>query len=154
MLSIRRALSRPNLARMNIVKNWQSSYSVKHQVDSCGIPVQPTWSVHQFLESYARPKLSSTIIDRLYELSALAPPKKDTQQYEKMKKDLEDMVKLVEAVKQVNTNGVSLVGRGEKEDGDRIQQNSQFEGEHGQTLLKYAARTENKFYAVDAERKR
>ena len=154
MLFIRRALSRPNLARLNIVKNWQSCHSIKHQVDFCGIPVQPTWSVHQLIESYASPKLSSTTIDRLYELSALAPPKKHTLQYEKMKKDLEDMVKLVEAVKKVNTNGVHLVGRGEKEDGDRIQQNSRYEGEHGQTLLKYAARTKNKFYAVDAERKR
>ena len=90
----------------------------------------------------------------MYELSALAPPKRDTLQYEKMKKDLEDMVKLVEAVKDVNTNGVFLVGRGQKEDEDRMQQNSQLEGEHGQTLLKYAARTENRFYAVDAERKR
>ena len=152
ILSIRRALSRPNFARLNNV-NRQSSHSIKNQVDPCGIPVQPTWSVHQLLESYACPKLSSTTIDRLYELSALAPPNKDTLQYEKMKKDLEVMVKLVEAVKQVNTNGVPLVGRGEKEDGDRIQQNSQFE-ENGQTLLKYAARTENKFYAVDAERKR
>ena len=154
MLSIRWALSRPNLARLNIIKNWRSSHSIKHQVDSCGIPIQPTWSVHQLLESYPCPKLSSATIDRLYELSALAPPKKCTLQYEKVKNDLEDMVKLVEAVKQVNTNGVPLVGRVEKEDGDRIQQNLQFEGEHGQTLLKYAARMENRFYAVDAERKR
>jgi len=154
MFRIRQALSRPNLARLNIVKNWQSSHSVKHQVDSCGIPIQPTWSVHQLLDSYACPKLSSTTFDRLYELSALAPPKRDTLQYEKMKKDLEDMVKLVEAVEQVNTNGVFLVGRGEKEDEDRTQQNTQLQGEHGQTLLKYAARTENRFYAVDAERKR
>jgi Asp-tRNA(Asn)/Glu-tRNA(Gln) amidotransferase C subunit len=154
MLSIRWAIKGPNLARRNLVKNWQSYHSIKHVVDSCGIPVQPTWSVHQLLESYACPKLSSTTIDRLYELSALVPPKKDTLLYEKMKKDLEDMVKLVETAKQVSTNGVSLVGRGEKEDGDRIQRNSQFEDEHGQTLLKYAARSENRFYAVDAERKR
>ena len=154
MLFIRRALSRPNLARLNIVKCWQSSHSIKHQVDSCGIPVQPTWSVLQLIESYACPKLSSATIDRLYELSALTPPKKHTLQYEKMKKDLGDMVKLVETVKQVNTNRVHLVGRGEKEDGDRIHQNSHYEGEHGQTLLKYAARTENRFYIVDAERKR
>jgi len=93
-------------------------------------------------------------IDRLYELSALAPPKKHTLQYGKLKKELEDMIKLVEAVKQVNTHEVSLAGRGEKADGDRIQQKSQFEGEHGQTLLKYAARTENGLYAVDVERKR
>lgn len=154
MLSIRRALSQPNLARLNIVKNWQSSHSIKHQVDSCGIPVQPTWSVHQLLESYPCPKLSSTTIDRLYELSALAPPKKRTLKYDKVKKNLEDMIKLVEAVRLVNTDGVPLVGRVEKEDRDRIQQISQFEGEHGQTLLKYAARMENRFYAVDAERKR
>jgi len=64
------------------------------------------------------------------------------------------MVKLVEAVKQVDTDGVSLAGRGEKEDGDRTHQTPQFQGEHGQTLLKYAARTENGLYAVDAERKR
>ena len=153
MLTVRRALSRPDFARLNIVKNWQSSHSIKHEVDSCCIPIQPTWSVHQLLESYPCPKLSSTTIDRLYELSALAPPKKDTLQYEQLKKDLEGMVKLVEAVKQVNTNGVPLVGRGEKEDGDRMQQISQSE-EHGETLLKYAARTENGFYAVDAERRR
>ena len=152
-LSIRR-LSRPSLARLNIVKNRQSSHAIKHQVDSYGIPVQPTWSVHQLLESYKCPKLSSTILDRLYELSALAPPKKYTLRYDKVKKDLEDMVMLVEAVKQVNTNGVLLVGRVEKEDRDRIRQNSQLEGEHGQTLLKYAARMKNRFYTVDAERKR
>jgi Asp-tRNA(Asn)/Glu-tRNA(Gln) amidotransferase C subunit len=86
-------------------------------------------------------------------LSALAPPK-HTLQYEKVRKELEDMVKLVEAVKQVNTDGVSLTGRGEKEDEDRIQQNSQPEGEHGQALLKYAARTKNGLYVLDAERKR
>lgn len=154
MLSIRRALSRPNHPLLNVVQHWQSSHSIKHQVDSCGIPVQPTWSIHQLLESYASPKLSSTTIDRLYELSALVPPQKHTMHYEKVKKDLEDMVKLVEAVKQVNTNGVSLAGRGEKEDGDRMQQSPQFQGEHGQTLLKHAARTENGLYTVDAERKR
>ena len=150
MLFIRRALSRPHHTLLNIVKNRQSSHSIKHEVDSCGIPVQPTWSVHQLIDSYEAPKLSSAAIDRLYELSALAPPKKHTLEYEKVKKDLEDVVKLVEAVKQVNTNGVSLTGRGEKEDGDRTQQNPQFGGEHGQTLLKYAARTENGLYAVDA----
>jgi hypothetical protein len=150
MLSIRQTLSRPN----HILKNWRSSYSIKHQVDSCGIPVQPTWSVHRLLESYTSPKLSSTTIDWLYELSALVPPKQHTLQYEEVKKELEDMVKLVEGVKQVNTHGISLAGGGEKEDGDRIQQNSQFKGEHGQTLLRYAARTENGLYAVGVERRR
>ncbi|KAF8803795.1 hypothetical protein BYT27DRAFT_7195137 [Phlegmacium glaucopus] len=156
MLSIRQALGRPNHSLLNIAKNWQSSRSIeiKHEVDSCGIPLQPTWSVHQLLESYTSPKLSPTTIDRLYELSALAPPKRHTLQYEKMKRDLEDMVKLVEAVKQVNTNEVCLAGRGEKEDGDRTQQNLQFEEERGKSLLKYAARTENGLYIVDAERKR
>lgn len=150
MLFVRQALSRLKHA---LLKNWYSSHSLKHPVDSCGIPVQPTWSVHWLLESYESPKLSSTTIDRLYELSALVPPKRHTLQYEKGKKELEDMVKLVEAIKQVNTNGISLAGRGEK-DGDRIQQSSQFEGEHGQTLLKYAARTQNGLYTVNAERKR
>jgi len=154
MLSIRRALNRPNRSLVNIVKHWQSSHSIKYEVDSCGIPIQPTWSVHQLLESYASPKLSPATIDRLYELSALVPPKKHTLQYENMKKDLENMVKLVEAVKQMNTNGVSLTGRGEKEDGDRTQQILQFGGEHGQTLLKYATCTENDLYTVEAERKR
>ena len=151
MLSIRRALSQSNHSLLNIVRH--SSHSIRHQVDSCGIPILPTWSVHQLLESYVSPKLSPTTIDRLYELSALTPPKRHTPQYENMKRDLEDMVKLVEAVKQVNTNGISLAGRGEKEDGDRTQQNPEF-GEQGRALLKYAARTEKGFYIVDAERKR
>lgn len=154
MLSIRQALTRPNYAILNIVKNQKSYHSIKHEVDSCGIPVQPTWSVHQLLESYASPKLPSTTIDRLYELSALVPPKKHTPQYEKVKQDLEGMVKLVDAVKQVNTVGISLAGRGEKEDWDKTQQYSQSGGEYGQTLLKYAARTEARLYVVDAERRR
>jgi hypothetical protein len=101
----RQALKRPNSTCLKFVKNWQSSHSIKHQVDSCGIPVQSNWSVHQLLESYACSKLSSTTIDRLYELSALASPKKDTLQYEK---DLEDMVKLVDAVKWIRMGGLWL----------------------------------------------
>ncbi|KAF8974668.1 hypothetical protein BDZ97DRAFT_1911830 [Flammula alnicola] len=125
-----------------------------HETDFCGIPVRPTWSVNQLLSSYPSPKLSPTTINRLYELSALIPPKEGTPQYKAVAKDLEEMVRLVEAVRLVDTSGISVTGRGEKEDADRENFSLEDSEETGHALLKHASRTQDQFYVVDSERRR
>ncbi|KAH9482432.1 hypothetical protein JR316_0004532 [Psilocybe cubensis] len=119
-------------------------------------PTTPTWSVNDLLSSYPSPRLSSTTITRLYDLSALIPPQEGTPQFEAVKSDLEEMVRLVEAVRLVDTSSVSVSGRGEKEDADRNIapiDPSQL-GEVGQQLLKHASQTKDQFYVVDSERAR
>lgn len=157
--SIQRCLRRPTRSLLSQSKSFvkrNSSNSRIHDTDSCGIPLQPTWSVNQLLSSYPLPRLSSTTLNRLYDLSALIPPQEGTRQYEAVKADLEEMVRLVEAVRLVDTSAVSISGRGEKEDADKHTdpiEPSQL-GEVGQQLLKHASQTTEQFYAVDSERKR
>ncbi|KAF8915848.1 hypothetical protein CPB85DRAFT_1387283 [Mucidula mucida] len=80
-------------------------------VDECGVPLRPTWSVNELLSSYPKPILSDDALVRLHQLSALIPPKEGSSEFRKLKAEMEDLVKLVEAVKLVNTNGVQ-VGQG------------------------------------------
>lgn len=127
--------------------------SFQHTTDSFGIPIRPTWSVNQLLSSYPSPQLSSTTINRLYELSALAPPQEKAR-YQALQRELEGLVKLVEAVRLVDTSGVEVTGRGELEDADRQSLETIDTQGYGQELLKNAARTNNQFYVVDLERRR
>lgn len=122
--------------------------------DSYGIPVQPTWSVNDLLSSYPQPKLSPQIIHRLYELSALICPKEDTSQLKSVQEELEEMVRLVEAVRLVDTSGISVKGRGENEDADRQAVYPEQRGKSGQDLLKHASRIQDQFYIVDSDRRR
>lgn len=120
--------------------------------DSCGIPLEPSWSVNELLSSYPSPTLPNETIQKLYQLSALIPPEQDTPQYKTVKKDLEEIIRLVEAVRLVDTTEVSVRKRREREDADR--ENLELESEAGgQALLKHAYRTQNGFYVVDSERK-
>ncbi|KAF9471842.1 hypothetical protein BDN70DRAFT_778229, partial [Pholiota conissans] len=122
--------------------------------DTYGIPVRPTWSVNKLLSSYPQPKLSPQIIQRLYELSALVCPKMDTSDFKVVQEDLEEMIRMVEAVRLVDTSGVSVKGRGEKEDVDGQAIYSEPRGEFGQGLLEHASRTQDQFYIVDSDRRR
>ncbi|KAF9569385.1 hypothetical protein CPC08DRAFT_181324 [Agrocybe pediades] len=130
-----------------------SSSTKANTTDDYGIPLRPTWSVNELLSSYPTPKLSNATLDRLYELSALLPPK-ETKEYDSVKENLEEMIRLVEAVRLVDTSGVIPAGRGEKEDADRVLSEVAEGGERGQELLKHATNTKDGFYLVDAERKR
>lgn len=72
---------------------------------------------------------------------------------------MEEMVRLVEAVKLINTDGVVVMGRGEREDTDRSDtqqgiESSPKEDSTGQALLKHASRTMEGFYIVEADRTR
>lgn len=135
-------------------KRYVANNSV--ETDSCGIPLKPTWSVYELLSSYSKPTISSATLEHIHELSALNPPKDGTPEREKLLQDLGDLVKLVEAVKLVNTDGAQLTGRIYKKDWDRAlaSKGKAVEGETGQSLLKHGSRTADGFYVVDAERKR
>jgi len=96
--------------------------------------------------------LSATTLNRLYELSSLVPFDEGTQNYNAVKESLEEMIKLVEAVRLVETSRVSLAGRGEKEDADLGTPRTVPSGGAGQELLKHASRKSDQFYVVDSER--
>ena len=72
------------------------------ETDTSGIPLKPTWSVHNLVSSYPKPTISSANFKRLHELSALHPPPEGTSEHEERKQELEDLVTLVEAVKLVD----------------------------------------------------
>lgn len=72
--------------------------------DACGIPLKPTWSLRELMSSYPSPSLSPATFYRLHELSALIPPKKGTPEYDTTKNELDELVRLVEAVKLVNVD--------------------------------------------------
>ncbi|KAG6914301.1 hypothetical protein DXG01_001209 [Tephrocybe rancida] len=124
--------------------------SVKHETDECGIPLEPTWSVHELLSSYPKPTLSSAALTRLYELSALIPPEEGSPEHAKLKGEMEELIKLVEAVKMVDTSDVHPTHFKLPD-----QQTPTFDNEpSGQLLLRNAARTKDGFYVVDSDRKR
>ncbi|KAI1789033.1 hypothetical protein LXA43DRAFT_1096759 [Ganoderma leucocontextum] len=80
------------------------------KVDQTGIPLRPTWSVNELLSSYPRPTISSPTLKRLHELSALIPPAEGTAEHAKLTREMEELVKLVEAVKLVDVSGVTEEG--------------------------------------------
>ena len=141
--------------------------TVEPEFDELGLPLRPTWSVHELLESYPKPQIPAAKLKRLHELSALIPPEEGTEEYSKLKDELEDLVKLVEAVKLVDVGKSSELSSGEVPDGRIWAEGTGIQLErakggdpaadkevHGQALLSYAARTENNLYVVDADRKR
>jgi len=89
-----------------------SSLSSKHtlrtevETDEHGIPVRPTWSVNELLSSYPKPTISPATLKHLHTLSALIPPEEGSPEHAKLTEEMQDLVKLVEAVKLVNTDSV------------------------------------------------
>ncbi|KAJ3539720.1 hypothetical protein NMY22_g4611 [Coprinellus aureogranulatus] len=127
------------------------------ETDPLGMPVKPTWSVHELLSSYPSPKLPPETLKKLHVLSALAPPAEGTPEHAQITKELEEMIRLVEAVRLVDTEGVVVAGRGEVEDMDRKHygnpEDVRKDG-YGQELLRHAAKTVNEYYVVEADRTR
>lgn len=131
--------------------------------DSCGIPLRPTWSVNELLSSYPKPTISPARLKRLHELSALVPPQEGTPEHAKLTSEMENLVKLVEAVKTVTmedeTPGVPDGRIWDARNGIALEHDATEGGGdggsvHGQALLSYAARTEDGLYVVDADRTR
>ncbi|KAI6164982.1 hypothetical protein EDD17DRAFT_1473686 [Pisolithus thermaeus] len=127
------------------------------ETDAYGIPLNPTWSVNELLSSYPMPILSSTTFRRLHELSALIPPAKGTREFDEMKRELEELVRLVEAVKLVKLedcpgNAIAdgriwAEGKGIPLDYDSSEGD---DGVQGRDLLSLASRTLDGMYVVEA----
>lgn len=117
--------------------------------------------MNELLSSYPTPSISPATLKHLHGLSALIPPEEDTPKYDKIKHELEELIRLVEAVKLVNTDEVSLGGADKPAPASSLNdvytENSpppaSVEGS-GRLLMKHAARTVDGFYVVEADRYR
>ncbi|KAJ7499218.1 hypothetical protein FB451DRAFT_1204674 [Mycena latifolia] len=125
------------------------------ETDSSGIPLRPAWSVNELLSSYPTPSLAPHALRRLHELSALLPPEENTPEYDRLKAGLEELIRLVEAVKLVNTEDVTAFGSeapGSQSKAAESNQPQERLPNDGRSLLQHAARTHEGFYIVDADK--
>ncbi|KAI0080667.1 hypothetical protein K474DRAFT_151407 [Panus rudis PR-1116 ss-1] len=148
---------------------WKTTvaHSKPHfDTDSCGIPTRPTWSVDELLSSYPRPRLSPATLERLHVLSALHPPAEGTAEHKALTFEMENLVKLVEAVKTADVDELADAGTswGDSVPDGRIWAEGTGIGlrqvdppnrvHTGQDLLAHASRTENGLYVVETDRPR
>lgn len=173
MLAVRRysSLLRPYTKPQNLAASCRHISSKPAgantvDFDAHGIPTRPTWSVNELLSSYPVPKITPATLKHLHDLSALIPPQEGTPEHAKLTSEMENLVKLVEAVKLVDLGSTPGAVEGEVPDGRiwaegtgiplECSQESvppKDEGEvHGQALLDHASRTENSLYVVDTSR--
>jgi hypothetical protein len=134
------------------------------ETDSLGIPTAPTWSVNELLSSYPKPTISPATVNKLHRLSALIPPGEGTPEYATLTTEMEDLIKLVEAVRLVDVpmepasdNAERAVPDGRLwEEGVGIKleepQPEMEDVENGTALLKHAARTARGLYVVESDR--
>lgn len=156
MLHVQRWLQRsPHFILLKPNRVYQTLTNGSQNTDSCGIPIQPTWSVNKLLSSYPKPTLSSTTLIRLHELSALTPPPEGTAEHATMKQEMEELIRLVEAVRLVDTSNHTPSHGGQEKDlncqtSHDIRLESDTAGRH---LLPHASRTSDGFYVVDSDKK-
>ena len=105
-LGCRRVLLRTRLTRLNSSLSSNPTLRTNFETDENGIPIHPTWSVNELLSSYPRPTISPATLKHLHTLSALIPPEEGSPEHAKLTEEMRDLVKLVEAVKLVNTDSV------------------------------------------------
>lgn len=148
---------------------WTASVAKLNAEETSVVPEKPTWSVHDLLSSYPRPSISPATLKKLHELSALLPPEEGTEAHIRMRQELEELVRLVEAVKLVDTSDVGEAVGDEGIPDGRVWPDDQGmvlssntrevefedkEGETGTELLKHAAVTKNGLYVVEADRRK
>lgn len=112
----------------------------------------PTWSVHELLSTYPAPKLAPELLTKLHKLSALTPPAEDSDAFRTLKHEMEELVRLVEAVKLVGTGGIDSDGRIlPRGRGIDLGQAQNYDGEVAEQtdILKHATKTVNGLYIVD-----
>lgn len=73
-------------------------------VDGDGIPLAATYSFTAFLSSLPSPQLTDEQYIHLHKLAALVPPSKGTSDFKSSKLKFQDMIRLVEGVRQVESN--------------------------------------------------
>lgn len=159
--SSRRAL-RPSLRVLNATRK-NSTQSRLIDTDSLGIPTRPTWSVDELLSSYPKPKITPATLKHLHELGALIPPEEGTEAHAKITSEMENLVKLVEAVKLVHVESYSedshiipdgriwAEGVGIELSEDLSEEGD--DGSSGRALLQHAHKISPKgMYLVDADK--
>ncbi len=135
------------------------------EVDETGIPLQPTWSVNEVLSSYPRPTINPSTLKRLYELSALIPPAEGTAEHAKLTREMEELVKLVEAVKLVDVRRVTEEGsvpdgriqaflEGVTLDAEEFDESGDANAAEVHALLTHASRTMDGLFVVEADKPR
>lgn len=128
------------------------------------MPVEPTWSVKNLLASYPAPTLEPATLKRLHKLSSLTPPEEGTPEFETLRKDLAEMIRMVEAVKTIELpkDGSGIPdgriwpeARGMQfEEGASGEALDLPEEAKGRPLLDAATNTKDGYYLVETERKR
>ena len=161
-LGCRRVLVSTRLAKLGSSLSPNHTLRTEVETDEDAIPVRPTWSVNELLSSYPKPTISPATLEHLHTLSALIPPEEGSPEHAKLTEEIQDLVKLVEAVKLVNTDSVD-VGNGVPDgriwaEGTGIDLDAEpipaDENEvQGRDLLKYAKNVSPEgLYLVDSER--
>ena len=124
--------------------------------DELGLPLSPPWSVHALINSYPSPTLSDAALTKLYDSAALLPPTAGTHELREVKREMEDLVRLVEAVKIAPIEPIEGEGPpdGRVWPSDRgiVLEDVVVPDEtlpSGRELLKHTQRTENGYYLVD-----
>ncbi|CAE6428194.1 unnamed protein product [Rhizoctonia solani] len=128
-------------------------------VDNLSVPLKATWSVGQLLSTYPAPELSDGTFSRLHRLAALDPPDSTSPDKKELKLELQELLRLVEAVKLVDTSSLHVTkqtglldsriwaeGRGmdlEAPTADHLSES------HGDALLKHAKRHIDGQYVVE-----
>ncbi|KAF7980932.1 hypothetical protein HWV62_36151 [Athelia sp. TMB] len=150
---------------LRLRNRWQSSKATA-STDTFGIPLKPTWSVNELLSSYPTPTITTATLNHLHKLSALTPPAEGTQEHANLKREMEELVRLVEAVKLADLGGASIGSSLEGEipdsriwaEGSGVQPvlaQAHVPGDvGGSDLLQFAARTSDNLYIVDADRRK
>lgn len=99
---------RPVRSRLAVENNFRSALLARHihrtnprtpQVNELGVPLSPTWSVRELLDSYPPPAIDDQTFEKIHRLSALVPPAKGTAEREFLRKELQELVKMVNAVR-------------------------------------------------------
>ncbi|KAH9894393.1 hypothetical protein C8Q73DRAFT_790938 [Cubamyces lactineus] len=162
MLSLRRCILSTLVRSSSSVRRQLKSTLT--EVDASGIPLKPTWSVNELLSSYPRPTITPAMLKRLHELSALLPPEEGTLEHTKLTEEVEDLVKLVEAVKLVDVGEVAEDGvpdgriwaKGEGINLKAVPHDDAVDSEAagGRALLAHASRTMDGFYVVETDKPR
>ena len=161
-LGSRPVLSRAHPARLKSSLSFNSTTRTDVETDENGIPIHPTWSVNELLSSYPKPTISPATLKHLHTLSALIPPEEGSSEHAKLTEEMQDLVKLVEAVRLVNADSV---GDGNKIPDGRIWAEGtgiDLDAEpipvdmnevHGRDLLKYAKNVSPEgLYLIDSDR--
>ena len=117
-----------------------------------------SWSIKELLQSYPAPKVDDKTLNRLHKLAALKPPKAGSEEFESLRRELEDMIRLVEAVKTIEIPDTPATGtfdgrvwpdsQGLQFD-DSIAESHGKKAPHGRDLLKHSSAANDEFYLVE-----